>query len=66
MLAFQLVNMLVTLAPGVVKFIVLACTWAWRKYSPRPSDKFAAIVFEVMRKDPHIQARKFADRWLLK
>jgi hypothetical protein len=66
MLSFQTVALLVTLFPPVVEIGSMAVIWAWRKLFPSPADKFAAVVFEVMRKDPHIQARKFADRWLLK
>lgn len=52
--------------PKVCELLFMGVTWVWRKLVPSPADKFAAVVREAMAKDPHILARKYCDRWLLK
>jgi hypothetical protein len=66
MLVFQTANVLVTMAPGVIKFLGMAWRWAWRKFFPDPADRFAAVVRAVMSQNESILARKYADRWLLR
>ena len=66
MLVFQTTSLLASLLPKVGELLVLGVSWAWRKLFPGPADRFAAVVRQVMARDPHILARKYCDRWLLK
>lgn len=33
---------------------------------PSPADRFAEVARDVMARDPHILARKYADRWMVR
>lgn len=51
MLVFQCVGLLCMLAPTVGEWLVSLAKWSWRKVrGPAPADRFAAVVFQVMRK----------------
>lgn len=67
MLSFQTVAILCTMLPNSAAFIASWCHALRRRLKgPAPADRFAAVVYAAMQRNPHILARKFADRWLLK
>lgn len=66
MLVFQVVGMLCHCLRYCLQQAVEKAGRLWRRWRPGPAERFAAVVHEVMARDPHILARKFADRWLLR
>lgn len=69
MLAFQVGGMAANIIPPLTDILVLLgefLTLALASNTPKPEDRFAQVVFDVMARDHGILARKFADRWLVK
>ncbi|KAL4433769.1 hypothetical protein ABPG75_000210 [Micractinium tetrahymenae] len=66
MLVFQVVGMLCHCLRYCLQQAVEKAGRLWRRWRPGPAERFATAVHEVMARDEHILARKFADRWLLK
>lgn len=68
MLVFQVIGMFSNIVPRTYQ-IFEALFGVIKKFFWGPKsegDRFAAAVWEVMRQDPHILARKYCDRWLVK
>lgn len=66
MLVMQVTSLMLTILPRIGDLVWKGAVWAWRRVRPGPAEKFAAVVQQVMSADPHILARKYCDRWLLK